>query len=77
MLRLPDDLKGSLDEQLHSAQRRNAQVITFLAPLEPGHRRGFAVDLAPGRYGLVCNIPNLEGKTTHALQGMNSDLWVE
>ncbi len=72
---LPDDLPGSFDEQLRSATRRVVLTVTTLPQMKPEERTIFAVDLAPGRYGFVCFLPDADG--THALKGMNSDLRVQ
>lgn len=76
VVRLPDDLPGTFDEQLHSEIRRPAATLGFLPALTPGDTGVFALDLAPGRYGLVC-FQEDEGGEAHALKGMNSELVVE
>ena len=74
LVRLPDDLEGTLDEQLRSSARRPVTTLSALAT-EPGDSGIFAADLAPGRYGFLCFLDDGDG-TTHALKGMNSDLFV-
>lgn len=74
LVRLPDDLEGTLDEQLRSSARRPVTTLSALAA-EPGDAGIFAADLAPGRYGFLCFLDDGDG-TTHALKGMSSDLFV-
>lgn len=74
LVRVPDDLEGTLAEQLRSETRRPAQTLQQLS-VEPGRRRAFALDLAPGRYGFVCFVTDDDG-VTHARKGMASDLFV-
>jgi hypothetical protein len=38
----------------------------------PGSTTSVAVDLAPGRYGLVCFLPDPDGQQ-HAQKGMSSE----
>ena len=73
MVRLPDDFQGSLDAQLHSANRIAVQGRVSLPAQKPGETSVFAVDLSPGRYGLVCFLPDPDGRT-HADKGMSAEL---
>lgn len=74
LVRLPDDLPGTLDEQLHSATRRPVETI-YQFGFRPGDAAVFAADLPAGHYGFVCFLQDPDG-TPHALKGMSSDLWV-
>ncbi|MFN2506289.1 MAG: hypothetical protein ABR540_19090 [Acidimicrobiales bacterium] len=63
-----------LAEQLRSEKRRGAPtVVLLLRP--PGTTTRFAVDLAPGRYGLVCLLTGPDGEQ-HGLKGMTYDFTV-
>ncbi len=68
LVRLPEDLPPILD-QLRSAQRRSADPLAQLPPHPPGSDDAFAVDLAPGRYALLCFVKDETGEP-HALKGM-------
>lgn len=72
LLRLPKDLKGTLDEQLHRKEQRVALPVASTLPRLPRQSSTFAVDLSPGRYGLVCFIKDEDGEQ-HALKGMNAE----
>ena len=71
---LPEDYPP-LDEQLRGETRRGATTIASLRRRGPGLKGIFAVDLPPGRYGLVCFVPDADG-TLHALKGMNAEFRV-
>lgn len=75
LVKLPDDLEGTLDQQLHSAERRPVQTLQLMPTVAAGGDAVFAADLAPGRYGFVCFITDAAGQS-HALKGMNSELRV-
>lgn len=76
LLDVPEDLPRSLDEQLHSRQRRATLPLAILPNRRPGQIGAFAVDLPAGRYGIVCFLKTPDGKS-HALKGMNSELRVQ
>lgn len=63
-----------LAEQLRSEKRRGAPTIVLLLR-PPGTTTRFAVDLAPGRYGLVCLLTGPDGEQ-HGLKGMTYDFTV-
>lgn len=75
LLRLPDDLKGTLDEQLRSPVRKATHTLVALPIFKNGEASQFAADLFPGRYGFVCFLEDPDG-SLHALKGMNSDFAV-
>lgn len=75
LVRLPEGLAGTLDEQLRSSHRRPVETVAMLPVDGPGQRTTFAADLAPGHYGLICYLRG-DDDVTHALKGMNSDLYV-
>lgn len=74
LIELPDDYPP-LDEQLHSEVRRGAATIARVPARPPGGGSRFAVDLHPGRYGLVCFLTDADG-VIHALKGMNAEFRV-
>lgn len=73
LIPLPEDLPP-IPEQLRSEQRQ-ALPTTAILQLGPPGSGTFAVDLAPGRYGLVCFLEDIEGER-HALKGMSSEFRV-
>ena len=74
LVALPEDYPP-LDEQLRGDTRRGATTIAMLRRRPPGAKGTFAVDLGPGRYGIVCFVPDPDG-TVHALKGMNFEFRV-
>jgi hypothetical protein len=74
LIALPDDFPP-LDEQLRGDTRRGATTLASLRRRPPGAKGIFAVDLLPGRYGLVCFVPD-EAGVSHAVKGMNAEFRV-
>lgn len=74
LVRLPDELRGSFDQQLRSGTRRTVETV-FQLPLPAGDATAFAADLGTGRYGFACFARDADG-TLHALKGMSSELRV-
>lgn len=74
-LQLPPDFEGTLDAQLRSSTRRALPTIMVLTAVAPGKRAIFALDLAPGRYGMFCGLRDADG-VQHFLEGMTSELTV-
>lgn len=74
LISLPEDYPP-LDEQLHGEERRPAAIMARLPERPPGAADSFAVELQPGRYGLVCNVRDRDG-VPHSLKGMNSEFRV-
>lgn len=72
---LPPDFPP-LGQQLRGTERRAVPTIARLPPTEPGETGTFAVDLVPGRYGLICFVSDFDG-AQHASKGMSSELRVE
>ena len=62
-------------EQLRSENRRGAATFAKLPHRPPGSQDTFAVDLTPGRYGLICFVVDPDG-VSHALKGMASEIRV-
>lgn len=71
---LPEDFPP-LDEQLRGDTRRPVTNLALLPRRPPGERGTFAVDLVPGRYGLVCFVPGPDG-VAHGVRGMNAEFRV-
>ena len=74
LIELPEDFPP-LDEQLHSDMRRGVATLARVPARPPGGGSRFAVDLPPGRYGLVCFVADPDG-VLHALKGMNAEFRV-
>lgn len=74
LVRLPDDLPP-LAEQLRSRDRRVIPTIASLSSRPPGRTGTFAVDLEPGRYGIICFVED-PGGVQHARKGMSSEFQV-
>lgn len=75
LTQLPEDLPPIL-EQLRGDVRRNATNVANLPPRPPGDRTAFAVDLAPGRYAIVCFVLDPDG-LQHGRKGMAAEFRVE
>lgn len=65
---LPEDMPAIID-QLRSPNRRAIVTRVRLPSHDPGSSDAFAVDLAPGRYALLCFERDGTGGV-HALEGM-------
>lgn len=76
LVAFPPGFELSLASQLRSPDRRVFQPLAFLPRRSPAGSGTFAVDLAPGRYGLACFIVEPGEKESHALKGMTSELTV-
>lgn len=74
LARLPDDLPP-IAEQLKGSVRRPVPTVAYLPRQGPGARGTFAVDLVPGRYALICNLPDADG-VQHSSKGMAVELKV-
>lgn len=68
LVALPEDVPPILD-QLRSADRRAVATLARLPSRPPGTSDAFAVELAPGRYALLCFVVDGTGGT-HASKGM-------
>lgn len=62
-------------EQLRSPERRGVPTFAKLPPRPPGSEDTFAVELAAGRYALVCFVTDPDG-VSHAAKGMASEFRV-
>ena len=70
LVELPEDLPP-IGEQLRSDTRQPVANLARLPERPGGSRDTFAVDLVPGRYGMVCFVTDPDG-VSHALKGMSS-----
>lgn len=75
VIEVPADVV-SLEEELRSEEGRATTTLSVIPPQEPGDGTVFALDLAPGRYGLLCFLRGGEGREPHALRGMNAEFVV-
>lgn len=74
LLALPENLPP-LQKQLRSKRRRAVGTLGFIRAMRPGKRGVFAVELFPGRYGLVCFLRDSDG-VLHWRKGMVSEFRV-
>ncbi len=74
LVSLPEDYPP-IDEQLRSDVRRGAPTIARVPSWPPGHGSTFAVDLAPGRYAMVCFVTDPDG-VIHGRKGMSAEVRV-
>lgn len=72
---LPPDLGESIHEQLRSPNRRAFPTLVHLTRRAPGGRGAFALDLASGRYAMICFLRGPDGQQ-HAVQGMSAEFRV-
>ena len=75
MVSLPDDFPLTIDEQLRGEERAGFQTRARVAPLPPGGGSTFAMDLAPGRYGIACFVVDADGEG-HGRKGMSAEFRV-
>lgn len=76
LVTLPQDMEGTLDQQLRGTSRRSVSPVRVIQALPPGDKTAFAVDLKKGRYGLLCFLKEEPEGESHALKGMNADFRV-
>ena len=76
VVELPDDLAGTIADQLRSPDRRAIPTVVALTARPPGSASKFALDLAPGRYALLCLLKEPGAEAEHALEGMSAELRV-
>ena len=72
---LPEDFPP-LDEQARAPTGRGVGTLARLPRRGPGEVGTFAVDLVPGRYGLLCFVRDEAGEV-HAAKGMNAEFVVK
>lgn len=71
---LPEDLPP-LRDQIRSDDRLALGTLAHPPPLTAGDAATFAVQITPGRYGLVCFLEDPDG-IPHFRKGMHSELVV-
>lgn len=74
VISLPEEVPP-IAEQLRSGDRRGVPTFAKLPSRPPGSDDVFAVELAAGRYALVCFVTDPDG-VSHALKGMASEFRV-
>lgn len=47
-----------------------------MAPLSKGRSGSFPIDLTPGRYGMICFLPDAKDAKTHVVHGMMKEFTV-
>lgn len=72
LVALPQEVPP-IKEQLRSANRRGVKTLAYIPSHRPGDSEAVAVDLAPGRYALLCFEKDGTGQT-HALMGMATEI---
>lgn len=72
---LPEDFPP-IDVQLASDTRQTLFPRYVLPTLIPGEHGTFAVDLGPGRYGMVCFLTAADDED-HARKGMHTEFRIE
>lgn len=68
IIKVPDGMPPIL-QQLRGEVRRPVPTLARLAPRGPGEQGMFALDLAPGRYAVMCFVDASDGES-HAVKGM-------
>lgn len=75
LLRVPEET-GGLEDLLASLSPRALPPTFVVPPRDPGQSAAFAVDLEPGRYGLICFVEDAGGVQHHRL-GMVAEFGVD
>ena len=73
---MPDELPP-IDELLRGSEQRVMVPQAGIPPQFPGASGTFALDLAPGRYAMICTMVSRDDNKTHALKGMASEFRVQ
>ncbi|MGI9193062.1 MAG: hypothetical protein ACR2FO_00895 [Actinomycetota bacterium] len=76
LIQLPETLDRSLDEQLRGERRMSVLPIAQIKSRSPGKSGFFAVDLDPGKYGIICFVRGPD-KIPHARKGMSREFVIE
>lgn len=71
LVQIPEDFPP-MAEFLHDDKPQALQTVAKLPERAPGEEGTLAVDLAPGRYGLVCFVEGPDGEK-HARKGMHAE----
>lgn len=75
LLAVPSDMEGTIDDQLRGSTRRPLVPVFASLARDPGGEIMFASDLAPGRYAIICIVPDTDG-VAHSLKGMTAEFRV-
>lgn len=76
VFQMPEDLPP-IDELLHGSGQRIMVPLAGIPPQLPGGSGTFALDLAPGRYAMICTLVSRDDNQTHAVKGMSSEFRVQ
>lgn len=74
LVEVPEDFPP-MDEFVHDDTPQALQTVAKLPERASGERGTLAVDLAPGRYGLLCFVDGADGEK-HALKGMHAEFTI-
>jgi uncharacterized cupredoxin-like copper-binding protein len=61
----------------HDSPRPPADPLGGIAPISPGGEAEFTVDLTPGKYALVCFLPDAHDGKPHYAHGMTREVTVQ
>lgn len=75
LIAIPEDFPLTIGEQVRGSTRQAFPTKALVPPRPPGSGGEFAVDLAPGRYALVCFVKATDGES-HAVKGMTVEVRV-
>lgn len=75
VMALPDDV-APLAQQVRSDRSRTYPVLFHSPTVRPREEGRFALDLSPGRYGIVCFLETPNGEA-HLFKGMTSEFRVQ
>lgn len=75
LLALPEGFPP-IDVQLRGTTRRSLPTLASLHNLRPGASDSFAVDLAAGRYAILCYVTDSNGVTHARGKGMSAEFRV-
>jgi len=73
---LPADYPPLKERFASSGERRSIDPLAGIPDRRPGETDTFSVDLKAGRYGLVCFVTDVDGRS-HAEKGMVAEFRVK
>lgn len=76
LLAMTDDFPLSIEEVAQTPEQEAFPTIVALPAIEPDGRGVVALDLAPGRYAMICQLDDPDGEN-HFKKGMSSEFRVE
>ena len=71
------DLGNWVEKSLMAGGPPPGKPLGGMAPLSTGRSGMFSVDLKPGRYGLICFIPDVKDGKSHFSHGMTKEFTIE